>query len=110
MPSTAEHVALVDLIAWRIDTQLSNLALPADERSLLAAGCFDVALEHQAAIALLHSAQLPGSLLALLRVLSESLVGGLWLLQCATAAELSKFKREVRDQAAPTRQSDCARR
>ncbi|WP_408733226.1 DUF6988 family protein, partial [Burkholderia cepacia] len=58
---------------------LSGLTLPADERSQLAIGCLDVTLEHQAAIALLHSSELYGSMMALLRVLSESLVRGLWL-------------------------------
>ncbi|WP_376698905.1 DUF6988 family protein [Burkholderia cepacia] len=72
---------------------LSGLTLPADERSQLAIGCLDVTLEHQAAIALLHSSELYGSMMALLRVLSESLVRGLWLHACATDVELTKFKR-----------------
>jgi hypothetical protein len=92
MQSTRESAALVELISW-IDDHTGGLTLPADERSMLAAGCFDVALEHQAAIALLHSSALHGSMLALLRVLSESLVRGLWLLHCANAAELRKFKK-----------------
>ena len=91
MKSVREHAALVELIAW-IDEHTSGLTLPADERAMLAAGCFDVALEHQAAIALLHSSALHGSMLALLRVLTESLVRGLWLLQCASEAEMQKFK------------------
>jgi hypothetical protein len=60
---------------------------------MLALGCFDVAIEHQVAIALLSGASLHGSAFALLRVLAESLVRGLWLLSCATEAELDKFKR-----------------
>ncbi len=76
-----------------IDQHTSGLTLPADERSLLAIGCFDVALEHQAAIALLHSSELYGSALALLRVLTESLVRGLWLSECATDAQLQRFKK-----------------
>lgn len=92
MKAEREHAELVALIAW-IDERTTGLVLPADERSLLATGCFDVALEHQAAIALLHHAELPGSMLALLRVLSESLVRGLWLLHCANDTEIQKFKR-----------------
>ncbi len=91
MNTSQEHAALVALISW-IDEHVSGVTLPADERSMLAAGCFDVAIEHQAAIAVLHSSALLGSMLALLRVLSESLVRGLWLLHCATDAELQKFK------------------
>ena len=83
--------ALEDLIQW-IDDHTAGLVLPADERSQLAVGCFDVALEHQAAIVLLHQSELYGSVLALLRVLSESVVRGLWLHACATDTEISKFK------------------
>jgi len=91
MQAPQEHAELLSLIVW-IDEHTSGLSLPADDRHMLAAGCFDVALEHQAAIAVLHSSQLPGSALALLRVLAESLVRGLWLLHCASEAELKKFK------------------
>ena len=92
MQAPAEYAALVDLIQW-IDNHTAGLTLPADERSQLAVGCFDVALEHQAAVTLLHSSELYGSTLAMLRVLSEALVRGLWLHACATDAELKKFKK-----------------
>lgn len=91
MKAAAEHSKLLELIAW-IDQRTSGLTLPADERSMLAIGCLDVAIEHQAAIALLHKSELHGSELALLRVLAESLVRGLWLLLCATDKQLQKFK------------------
>lgn len=92
MQTPIEHAALVELVQW-IDEHTSGLSLPADERSLIAIGCFDVAIEHQAAIALLHSSELYGSTLALLRVLSEALVRGLWLHACASEDDLSKFKK-----------------
>ncbi len=92
MQAARDHQALVELVSW-IDENTSGVTLPADERSMLAVGCFDVAIEHQAAIALLGSASLYGSAFALLRVLAESLVRGLWLLHCATDAELAAFKR-----------------
>jgi hypothetical protein len=60
---------------------------------MIAVGCFDVTIEHQAAIALLTKASLYGSAFALLRVLTESLVRGLWLYNCASEAELEKFCR-----------------
>ena len=91
MRARREHSELVVLMSW-IDEHTSGLMLPADERHMLAIGCFDVTLEHQAAIALLHSSQLSGSMLALLRILAESLVRGLWLLHCATEDDLRKFK------------------
>ncbi|KVW75490.1 DUF6988 family protein [Burkholderia cepacia] len=91
MQTSSEYTALVNLVRW-IDDHTAGLTLPADERSQLVIGCLDVTLEHQAAIALLHSAQLHGSMLALMRVLSESLVRGLWLHFCATDSELIKFR------------------
>ena len=91
MSATEENDALIALVEW-IDLKFSGIELPTDERSMLATGCFDVALEHQAAIALLFRSGLYGSMFALLRVLTESLVRGLWLLHSATDIELSKFK------------------
>lgn len=92
MQVAADHSALIDVIRW-VDDHTAGIELPADERSQIAIGCYDVALEHQAAIALLHSSHLYGSALALLRVLSESLVRGLWLHACASESELRKFKK-----------------
>jgi hypothetical protein len=92
MQATIEHDQLVQLMTW-IDEHTSGLCFPTDDRTMLSLGCFDVAIEHQAAIALLSGASLHGSAFALLRVLAESLVRGLWLHNCATDAELAKFKR-----------------
>lgn len=92
MQVPADHAALLELVHW-IDVHTAGLSLPADERSQLAIGCFDVALEHQASVAVLHSTELYGSMLALVRVLSEAVVRGLWLNACATEIELRKFKR-----------------
>lgn len=49
MLAAREHAELLDLMKW-IDQHTSGVTLPADERSMLAIGCFDVAIEHQAAI------------------------------------------------------------
>lgn len=92
MQVATEYSALVDVVRW-IDDHTAGITLPADERSQIAIGCYDVALEHQAAIAVLHSSELYGSALAMLRVLSESLVRGLWLHGCASETELKKFKK-----------------
>lgn len=89
---TTKDQSLVELIKW-IDENTSGITLPADERSLLASGCFDIVIEHQAAIALLYSSDLFGSMFALLRVLSESLVRGLWFKNCASEEELKEFQK-----------------
>lgn len=92
MQAQSEHEKLIDLIEW-IDRNTSGLSFPTDDRTMLSLGCFDVAIEYQAAIALLSGASLYGAVFALLRVLAESLVRGLWLQSCATDTELEKFKR-----------------
>jgi len=92
MHSATEHTRLLELIGW-IDQTTGGLSLPADERSMIVAGCFDIALEHQAAIASLYSVGLYGSLLALLRVLAESLIRGLWLGHAATDSDVRRFKK-----------------
>ena len=92
MKAQREYSDLTEAVNW-INSKTSGLRFATDERTLIAVACFDVALEHQAAVACLHAADLPGSMLALLRVLSESVVRGLWLLHCASDEELAKFKR-----------------
>ncbi|UQN44602.1 hypothetical protein [Agarivorans sp. B2Z047] len=93
---STEYEKYMDAVFW-IDETTSGLVIPADERSLLASGCFDVALEHQAAIGLLYSSQLYGSVMSILRVLTESVVRGLWILYCASDIELKKFKKRKID-------------
>lgn len=88
----SRHDELIQLVEW-IDQNTVGLSFSTDDRTLLAVGCFDIAIEYQAAIALLSEASLYGAAFALLRVLAESLVRGLWLYGCATDAELDKFKR-----------------
>ncbi len=78
-------------VLW-IDNTSSKIPLPSDRRSQIASGCFDVALEHQAAIALLCQAELYGSMLALFRVIAESVVRGLWILHCASDEELNRYE------------------
>lgn len=92
MQVAQEHAALVEVVLW-IDEHTAGLEFETDERKLIALACFDLVLEHQAAMAELHSLHLYGSSLALLRVLVEALVRGLWLLKCASESELKKFKR-----------------
>lgn len=97
MQAATEYAALLDLIQW-INENTADLSFKTGDRNMLAIGCFDVALENQAAIALLHSAGLYSSAFALLRVLAEALVRGMWLLHCASEGELAKFKHGKLDQ------------
>jgi hypothetical protein len=58
-----------------------------------AIGCFDIALEHFAAMLLLSSNELYGPTLALTRVTFEAVGRGLWLRHCATPAHREKFSK-----------------
>jgi hypothetical protein len=82
---------LFQLIAW-IDKNTAGLSFDTDERTLLALGCLDAALEYQAAIAMLAGSSLYGAAFALLRILAESLIRGLWLYSCATESEIKRFQ------------------
>ncbi|MBK8651898.1 MAG: hypothetical protein IPN23_09370 [Elusimicrobia bacterium] len=87
-----QNEKLIELVAW-IDEATKGLKLPGDRRARIASACFDVAIEHQAAIALLSRAKLFGSVYALLRVLFEAFVRGAWLFHCATDADLDRFQK-----------------
>lgn len=92
MDAAREQARLVELIEW-IDKYTSGISFSTDEKTKLSTACFDVVLEHQASIALLCSAELFGSAFALLRVQTEALVRGMWLLHCASQSELKRFKK-----------------
>ena len=81
------------LCRW-IDTKIDGVAIPSTVRGRMADGCLDQALEHQKAIVLLVCRHHFGSALALIRVAFESYVRGVWLHQCATDTELSKYTRD----------------
>jgi hypothetical protein len=81
------------VILW-IDGHSKVLDISGDERNLIAAGCFDVCLEHQAAIAALVERQLNGSALSLLRAAIEAFIRGIWVARCATDDEMQHFLRD----------------
>ena len=87
---------LDNVILW-IDTNTSNLEIPSDAKVDLALACFDIALEHQAAVSILYKNGLYGSMLSLLKVLTESVVRGMWILHCASEREIRNFLKN-RDQ------------
>lgn len=82
-----------ELIQW-LDAKLDGLTIPAAERCRLAAGCLDMALEHQKAIVLLTANSLFGSAAALVRLEFEAYVRGVWLLFCASDAQLEEFEND----------------
>jgi hypothetical protein len=81
------------LSVW-MSQNIDGMAIPADQRSRLAAGCLHLMLEHHDGIILLIDHGAYGSAFALLRLAFESYVRGVWLSQCATEEELEAFKKE----------------
>lgn len=65
-----------------------------DKTKRLALACFDLAIEHHAAICILHSSGLYGSLYALLRVEFEAYGRGLWLNHVATENDVTVFEKK----------------
>ena len=92
MSIDAQFSSLQEIIRW-IDENTKGIEISGGYREQLASACFDVALEHQAAIAILYDSNLFGSMHALMRVLIESVVRGLWLQHCANDAELERFRK-----------------
>jgi hypothetical protein len=93
MNDLPELAQLHAVVRWIQDNTAGLPVATPGRREALTAGCFDTAIEHQAAIALLCSRGLPGSMLALLRPMIEATVRGLWLMQCASEAELERFEK-----------------
>lgn len=79
------------LIQW-LDGKIDGVEIKSNERTRLAAGCFDLALEHHRAIVLPISGGIYGSAFSLVRLLFEAYVRGVWLHHCASDTELERFK------------------
>jgi len=92
MDIEAQLISLRDLIRW-IDENTSGIEISGGRKQQIAAACFDIAIEHQAAIALLCESHFFGSMHAMMRVLVESVTRGLWILHCANEAELDRFEK-----------------
>src|SRR4030043_716660 len=81
------------LIQW-LDQQIDGLEINSKERTRLAAGCLDTALEHQKAIVLLVANKLYGSAFSLARLIFEAYVRGVWLQMCASDSEIEEYKND----------------
>lgn len=81
------------LIQW-LDSSIDGLDIPSNDRARLAAGCLDMALEHQKSIVLLTANALFGSAAALVRLEFDAYIRGIWLLYCASESEIEKFKKD----------------
>lgn len=84
------------LIQW-LDGRIDGTEIPSSLRSRASGGCLDVALEHQKAIVLLVAHGLYGSAFALVRLMFEAYIRGVWLHQCASDIEVKKFESDSLD-------------
>jgi hypothetical protein len=80
------------LIQWA-DSKINGLEVSSDDRPRIVASCLDIAIEHQKAIILLIANKLYGSAFAIIRLLFEAYIRGLWLNYCASDKEINKFKK-----------------
>lgn len=78
------------VIGW-IAATTGKISMPSTDRNRSAAACFAIAQEHHEAIVRLAEHRLFASSFALLRVVFEAYVRGLWLSLCATDNEVSRF-------------------
>jgi hypothetical protein len=85
-----------ELIQW-LDKNIDGVEIKSNDRSRIAAGSLDMVLEHQKAIVLLTSHCLYGSAAALVRLIFESYVRGVWFYYSASDEELHEFKNDRLD-------------
>ncbi len=91
----AKRIVSSSELACSLDLEIDGLAIPGDERSRLAAGCFDLAREHHQAVANLLAQHLIASAYSLVRVQYEAYVRGVWLAHFATSNDLSDLADRV---------------
>ena len=82
-----------ELYGW-LTPRLDGLDIKKSKRVLLSLGCLDQAIEHHLAICQLLKCKVNGSAFALVRLIFESFVRGVWLKNCATEAQLSEFQND----------------
>lgn len=83
-----------DLYNW-MTPRLDGLEIKKGKRVLLSVGCLDQAIEHHLAICCLLKSKVNGSAFALVRLIFESFVRGVWLKNCASEAQLSQFQNDT---------------
>lgn len=81
---------------WVVE-HLSGKKLSLSDRTALPAGCFDVAVEHQNGIVVLCASGHFGPAFALIRIIFEACVRGVWLHNCATEQEIAQYKNDTLD-------------
>src|SRR3990167_9583604 len=86
-------LASAETLVARRRQELPGLKIAATDRNCLSAACFDQAFEYHEAIILLVRQSLFGAALALVRPMFEIYIRGIWIGQCASDAELERFRK-----------------
>jgi len=81
------------IISWLNDNLTCSFSLKT-RNIQLAHSCFDLAIEHHAAINLLCRSELNGSMFSLLRVIFETFINGLWLKYVADEEQVRKYEND----------------
>lgn len=79
-------------LAGRINAAAQGVQFPASDRARLSAALLDQVHEHHESIQLLLEKKLVGSAFALVRIIFETTVRGIWLFRCASDPEVEQFK------------------
>lgn len=79
-----------DLIHW-LDEQIGDLSFAGDNRAKVSAACIDLARWHHRAVVSLVIHGMHAAAAALLRVLVEAYIKGVWLHRCSTETEFKEF-------------------
>lgn len=89
---SVEISSACDLSAW-ISNQLNEVEINATIRNRVVAACFAVALDHFDAVLTLlgRKPKIYSSAFALARLVFESYIRGMWLINCATDEEIENF-------------------
>lgn len=84
-------------LAHAFDLQANSLVFVATDRARYSAALLDQAHEHHKALLLLLEQGMTGSAFAMVRVLFETTIRGLWLFRCASDADVRHFATDPKD-------------
>lgn len=90
---TPERIEAAERFGAKLHELTNEIEMWQTEKSRAAAACFCIAQDHHAAIVFLMKNTFYSSSFALLRILFEAYLRGLWLKHCASDAQVSAFFR-----------------
>lgn len=96
MNAQQELRAAHSLNAWILE-RLDEIEFSCADREFLSALCFDMVIEHHAAVSVLIGNNMYGTAFSVPRLLLDSFVRGCWLLHCASDKQVSDYKNDKHD-------------